>query len=352
MELPAKENIRYDHSAKLAHRPMASAVVKALGSSPFQWIGGKLFEHYVPVFMMHRFSVPEDGIEGHDAELVRWSLEYLRKHKFNFVSIEEIVTAISNGERLPPRSIAFSLDDGFWDQLEIGKELFAAFDCPATYFITTGFVDGDNWPWWSQVEHIVESASEDQLKRFQKAVGLNVSDQIRRKGLASMLTAELKSLSIDQMHARIAEWAITMEVDLPSDAPRKYAPTTWDDIRAVQAAGQQIGPHTYSHPILANEEGQKSYDEIKRSKIDMDRELGSYASVFCYPVGRRQDFGNREEEAARELGFSGGVGAIPGTIDMRDQSRIFSLPRYGFPDSKMDVIQYSTWIEVLKSKIR
>ncbi len=40
--------------------------------------------------------------------------------------------------------VAFSLDDGFAEQVTLAGNIFAKFNCPSTCFLLTGFIDGPN----------------------------------------------------------------------------------------------------------------------------------------------------------------------------------------------------------------
>ena len=93
--------------------------------------------------MMHRMACHNTGGEGHEPDLLRFSLEFLHKHNFNFVTIDDIAHAVAAGNTLPPKSIAFTIDDGYFDQVDIAADIFAEYDCPATFYVSTGFVSGD-----------------------------------------------------------------------------------------------------------------------------------------------------------------------------------------------------------------
>lgn len=331
---------------------IASSIVRAFGVRPSIWLGSKLFPSYVPIFMLHRFACPSLDVSGHDASFLRWALEYLRKRRFNFVSIEAIATAMRDDEPLPPRSIAFSLDDGYWDQVEAGARIFAMYDCPATYFVATGFIDGHYWPWDAKVEYAVNNSSDDAFSAVCNRMLGRSASSAGRKDLIANMVAELKTCNFETINLKIDEWANGLEVQIPEKAPDRDAPTSWNRLRDLLRMGLQVGPHSYSHPILSQETEQVSRYEIGKSRNDLRRQIDECSNVFCYPVGRQQDFGDREEQIVEGLGFIGAVSAIPGTVNRKDANCLYSMPRYGFPDTKKNLIQYASWIEVLKGKIR
>ena len=327
-------------------------IIRSLAIKPLVVLGGKAFRQYVPIFMLHRFACRQLDINGHELSLLWFALEFMRKRKFNFVSVEDIAESIRNNEPLPERSVAFSLDDGYWDQVEATGIVFAHFDCPATYFVTTGFINGDLWFWDAKIHYLVESASESQLNDLMALFPhLNFSG-VARSDVAPMIVFDLTSLSIVDIENTIANLSSRLVVDIPEKVPDKYRGTTWQRLKDMERMGLKVGPHTYSHPLLSRENDEKSRAEILRSKEELALHISNPINVFCYPVGRMQDFGARDMEIVKDLGFAGAVSAIPGAVNTGNGDERFSMPRYSFPDTKADVVQYATWIESFKAKMR
>ncbi len=326
-------------------------IINTMALGPIVNVGGKVFRQYVPIFMLHRFKCDEIGINGHDLKLLLFAMEFLRKHKFNFVSIEDIAQAIADNEPLPEKSVAFSLDDGYWDQVEAAGLVFACYDCPATYFVTSGFINEQLWFWDAKINFLLENASANTIKTLGNHYPHLDFDCYGVYEKASKIIFDMSNLSIDSIEKNIALLSVKLEVEIPEAAPEKYRATTWSRLRDMERAGMRVGPHTYSHPFLSRENDEKSKEEISRSKQDLSENLTDPANVFCYPVGRSQDFTLREEGLVREMGFLGAVSAVPANVDMTDASMQYSMPRFGFPDTKEDFIMYATWIESFKDSI-
>lgn len=70
----------------------------------------------------------------------RAQMEYLKKHEFNVVPLEEIVDAAQYGTKLPERTVALTFDDGYKDNYTIAYPILKQYKYPATLFIYPYYV--------------------------------------------------------------------------------------------------------------------------------------------------------------------------------------------------------------------
>ena len=119
--------------------------------------------HRLIIFMFHRFEHPDRGIEGHDPGSVRTFLENLRATGYELISLREGIRRLEGKDQPLKKAVAFTIDDGYADHAEVAAPLFAAFDCPVTTFVTTGFLDGELWLWWDQVRYVFENTDRKSL---------------------------------------------------------------------------------------------------------------------------------------------------------------------------------------------
>jgi peptidoglycan/xylan/chitin deacetylase (PgdA/CDA1 family) len=327
-------------------------LVNTLALNPLITLGNKLYGHKTPIFMLHRMASSTFGVEGHDPALLRFSLEFLRKHKFNLVTIDDIAYSVKTQKPLPAKSVAFTLDDGYFDQVDIATDIFAEFDCPATFYVTTGFVDGDLWYWSDKIQFIVENCNAQQFEQLCILFPSLTSVPKSKESFTSQINEELKLCSLVEINRLISLAADMTGMELPSVAPEKYRASSWIDLRTIEKRGMMVGAHTYSHPVLSREDDETSKNEIERSKLDVEKQLQNPSKVFCYPVGRNQDFSRREIDYVKSMGYIAGTSSEPGAMDMRVEENLFSMPRFSYPDTKDDFIQYATWMESFKNQLR
>lgn len=332
---------------------LKTLLINTLTSKLANNIGFKLANPFCSVFMLHRFAVDDQGIHGHDPALLKNTLEYLRKNKFNLLSAEQLSNYLIEGRPIPKRSVCFTLDDGFWDQAAVSAPIFAEYDCPATYFLTTRFLDDQCWMWDSKVEYLFDETPVDKLALLAQKYSINPQTPNFRTELFNTLIAALKKCCEQDILATLASWAELVGTPIPQKAPAKYKAMSWDDANKLIKLGLKVGPHSVTHPIIANETEQDAQWQINQSWVELKAKIPEASPVFCYTVGRYgQDFGEREMAIVGNSELTSAYAADPGFVEAGKQDTITALKRYGYPDNMLDFKQYATWLERAKDKLR
>ncbi len=103
---------------------------------------------------------------------------------------------------------------------------------------------------------------------------------------------------------------------------------SWEQLRALAAAGVTIGSQTGSHPHLPAVTQARLDEEFARSNARFRAELGFAPDLLAYPYG---EFGSREKQAARAGGFIAAFGQHSGVAHSGED--IFGLPRFAMNES-------------------
>ena len=315
-----------------------------------------LTETSATIFMLHRFAVPELLVEGYSRQGVRAILAGLRKRRFELISVHDLFRKLRDGEPLR-RAVAFTMDDGYFDQARVGVPVFTEFDCPVTIFGASGFLDGTTWLWWDQVTYILtrtrRTALTARLAGSEICYALD-SAESRRRG-ASDLSLRCQDASQEDRLACIAELGRDADVELPSSPPPEFAPLAWDEARQLEKNGVAFGPHTVTHPVLSSTSAEHSANEIAESWARLQAELQYPVPVFCYPHGRRRDYGQREMAEVQRLGLLGGLGSHFGAFRPHLHRRfpdVCRVSRCGLQDDLLSALQFVSGVESLKTKLR
>src|SRR5262249_17267544 len=140
------------------------------------------------VLYYHRIGAPD--ILTRPADQFRNDLAYLSK-RYRCTSLSDLCEQLKLKRPLRWRSVVITFDDGYRDNYLLAAPILSQSGVTATFFVSTGFVGTDR-----EFDH-------------------------------------------DHRH------------DSTQGPARSYAKLTWGDLRAMEAAGLEIGSHTVNHTNLA-----------------------------------------------------------------------------------------------------
>jgi peptidoglycan/xylan/chitin deacetylase (PgdA/CDA1 family) len=308
--------------------------------------------------MLHRFNHPARGVRGHDVDALRVTLAWLRRERFQLLSLVDVFRRLQDGAPPLERAVAFTIDDGYADHAEVAAPAFAEFDCPVTTFIVSGFLDGTLWLWWDRIAYVFTQTSRASVEMLLGGASVRYtwSGAPDRRTALLDFTERCKQVPEREKLAAIERLASALDVDVPATPPPEYAPMGWNDLRRVEQRGMRFGPHTVTHPILARTGDAQGRQEIAESWRRLSQEASAPVPIFCYPNGGLADFGAREIGVMRDLGLLGAVTGVTGyasMADFHDETRgSCRVRRFAFPDELPGAAQYAGGFERLKAIIR
>lgn len=310
------------------------------------------------IFMLHRFRMPDLGVEGHDPGELGRALAEFRRRRYDLVDLEGLFRALAEGRKFSRPTVAFTIDDGYLDQSQVAAPVFAEYDAPVTTFVTSGFLDGRLWFWWDRIEYAfrrserreVEIVLGDQRLRYSwPAGGAHIEAQ-------ADFTARCKLVSDAEKQEAIDRLAGSLDVSLPVVPPLEYRPMTWDDVRRCETRGMRFGPHTVTHPVLSRTPNEQSRMELTDGWARLCTEASQPVPVFCYPNGQSADFAEREIDTLSSLGF---LGAVVGEAGYADTNRFrqsrdaaFRVRRFSYIEDIGTLLQAVSGVERAKQLVR
>ena len=116
----------------------------------------------VPILMYHYVSTPPDRNDALRNDLsvspqaLAEQLGYLRAEGYSGITLDELVLALTAGERLPPKPVVLTFDDGHLDHYEHAFPILRASGFRATFFVVTSFLDQERPEYlsWDQVREM------------------------------------------------------------------------------------------------------------------------------------------------------------------------------------------------------
>jgi peptidoglycan/xylan/chitin deacetylase (PgdA/CDA1 family) len=299
--------------------------------------------HKIPILMYHRFSRGEEFGKT-SQKTFEAHLKYLTKH-YRTIPLDKLIEYRRNGESVPPRSAAITIDDGYRDFYDIAFPILKKFNVPATLYVVTGFVDGKSWIWTDKARYILANTSADRCDIIigSKKIKVCLSDNESRQKAAGLINSELKKMSDGEKDVMLKQLASQMDVTVPDLPTDEFKPLGWSEAREMQEANIEIGSHTANHPILTNVSDDVLADELRMSKSMLEEKLQKQLIHFCYPNG---NVSKRERDAAEKSGYASSV-----TTELRlceNDDDTFLLPRIDAEPEMHRFVQATSGFDRLK----
>lgn len=297
----------------------------------------RLMRGRATIFVAHRFEDPEGGVEGNDPRVLDEFLAFLRSEGYEILPLRRLIERLAGVGPPPHRSVAFTIDDGYREQATVAAPVFVRHECPVTIFVTTGFLDGELWFWWDQLEYIFLRTGRPSLtvRLGGREHRYTWSDRADRRAAARHFAQRCKEVAEAEKQAAIADVAEAAGVELPTEPPRAYAPMSWKQLRSCEERGVSFAPHTVTHPVMSRVSDERSRHEITRSWDRLREEADTPVPVFAYPNGRLADFGDREIQILRRSALEAAVAGDIGHATVQEVASAdgrFRIPRRAYPD--------------------
>jgi peptidoglycan/xylan/chitin deacetylase (PgdA/CDA1 family) len=262
---------------------------------------------------------------------------------FDFVSMDEVAARLSEGDMGRP-FVAFTLDDGYRDNLTHAYPVFARHDVPFTVYVPTDYADGTGDLWWLTLEAVLRARDALEIRMQGKHRSFRL-DTVAGKELAyHQIYWWLRG--IDERNARevVAELAADCGIDARVFGRRLMM--DWSEIRGLATDPRvTIGAHTRRHCALSKLSLAEATDEIAMGVSRLERELARPCRHFSYPFGDESAAGEREFTIVRELGLSTAVTTRKGLLHRDHADRRHALPRISLNGD----YQHARYVKVLLS---
>jgi len=192
-----------------------------------------------------------DGLHVRAARFAS-QLDYLRS-RYHVISLEEYLSARSEGRELPPYSLILTFDDGYRNFMTAAAPQLRQRRLPATIFLIT--------------------------------------DRVRNGDLGSTQRPESWTASDDESFL------------------------SWDEAaELMRARAFQFGSHTCSHPKLTTLAPDEAERELRESQAQINEHLNLKHLTLAYPYG---DYSDALARRARQLGYTCALTTDEGANDSR-----------------------------------
>lgn len=253
-------------------------------------------------------------------------IEHLTR-RYRVLPLDEMVDALARRRPLPPRAVAVTFDDGYRDNFTQAFPVLAALSCPATIFLTAGYIGTSHLMWWDQLSYLLRATSLPSpavAKLLVEKHGL--PESAAATGNAEALHLAIKGRPEADVEAVVDRIATDLGVDPAANEEDRLM--SWSEAQAMVASGLiTMGAHTVTHRNLKRLPLAEARREIVESKAIIERTLGRSVDLFAYPFGNpANDFTDDVKAAVRESGFRAAFSVTLGLVRPGDD--LFALPRF------------------------
>jgi len=224
------------------------------------------------------------------------------------------------------RHVMITFDDGYLDNYTDAFAVLRRHHVTATFFVTTGFIDSPQVPWWDQIAWMVRHSPRSELPA-NPWTGMPISlDEPDRSRAIQRLLSLYKRLSGEKTADYVADLSQLLESPpIPLHIGHELW-MTWPMLREMRQCGMTIGGHTVHHPVLANLTLEQQDYEIGECRRRLVKELGEPIDAFSYPVGGRTSFNADTQMLLAAHGFRWGFTYQGGHVSSPQSDRL-ALPR-------------------------
>ncbi len=229
--------------------------------------------------------------------LVAW----LQRHRFTFVSQDQVLTAIETGVSLPRRAVWFVFDDGWKGLLANVLPTLRKHRIPATIAISPGETEREQaWPTLA-IEHGVGDMSFDRMGCQAEAERARNAERLRQE---YGRVAERPLLSVAQIRELAAEPLITIE------------------------------NHTHDHVYATNCTKEEFRRQVRDANERIREWVGRPPVMLFYPFG---SWAADLDLLLPGCGVRASANSGNAFLDLERQTTPFAIPRIAIPDDAFTV---------------
>jgi peptidoglycan/xylan/chitin deacetylase (PgdA/CDA1 family) len=192
-------------------------------------------------------------------ETLRQIITYFQEQGYSIVSPADILGGLEENKN----HLLLTFDDGYYNNL-LALDILREFEAPATFFISTDFVQQMKSFWWDVIyrERIKQGASLDLIRREQRTMKDN-------------RYSEIEAYLID---------SFGRDALLPiNDLDRPFTPAELREFADDPLV--TLGNHTASHAILTNYSKAEMFTEIQAAQEGLWDITGKVPVIISYPNG-------------------------------------------------------------------
>lgn len=274
------------------------------------------------ILVFHRVLERQDPLFPGEMHASRFDeLLCCLSRSWHIVPLGKSITMLASGT-LSSRSLAITFDDGYADNYSVACPILKKYLCPATIFISTGYLDGGCM--WN--DRIIESIRQSPKKKLDlpwlSERTLSIESLKEKRNAIDRIISAVKYLPFEQREQICCQ--VTDICDFGSHVDLML---TKQQLKGMRGGLVDFGAHTVLHPILASLSDVDAEREISKGKEELESLIEEPVSLFAYPNGKPQtDYLPKHVNMVKKAGFHAAVSTDWGACSR--MSDAFQLPRF------------------------
>ena len=335
------------------HVGQAVAPIKTRITNVLARAGGLHFTKWLTrssprILMYHRFGPDAEGRRLSVSSFERQAC--LLKEGFNVVSMATLGDLLRTGQQIPANTVVITVDDGYEDFYRYAFPVLRQYELPATFYVTSGFVDRNLWLWTDVVDYIIRNTKQHRWSVHMG--GRERQFDLMRVGNVRLIWIEIcqycLALEDTEKDRFLKEFARQLGVVVPPEPTDDYAATSWNQLIEMSRAGIEVAGHTVTHPRLVKVGASGQQGEIVGCKQRIEEMIDRPVYSFAYPNGEAQDYDNNVKQFVQQAGYTNATVAFPKT---RTEDR-FELGRYSIGSDLGEFRKILWGARLLSSRLR
>ena len=300
----------------------SDALAAPLNRSAFTLLGGAGSPR-LSILIFHRVHASTDALFPGEPDATRFDrLMRMVARSFRVLTLGDAAARLAS-DTLEPRSLVITFDDGYADNADVALPILQRHGLSATFFVSTGFLDGGRM-WNDSIIECIRGCRRDAIDLSEFGLGRHALASVeQRRSCIEALLSHIKYLDLPGREAAVRRLQEAAAVDvLPTELMMRG-----DQVRALYGAGMEIGAHTVNHPILTSLGACDAERELTDGRARLQQIIDAPVDVLAYPNGKpNRDYDRSHVAMAQRLGFRAAVSTAPGVARHGDD--VFQLPRF------------------------
>lgn len=243
------------------------------------------------------------------------------------LSLDDVPRIWNSPSEFVPYSFAISFDDGFANNYTVACPLLERFHLPATFYVTTSFLNSYQPSWIDAIEIAIENTKHRVVDIDFLGERIPIRTILEKRRLLDTLRTHIKtSPSINPLEAS-TKICQSLDVNISSyldeELDRKLTNREVADISNHRLFN--VGGHSHTHRVLSFLSKEDLDYEVSTSIETLNSITGRTMTHYSYPEGQQESYNDEVVLALKRAGIEVCPTAITGTNAIGTD--LFSLRR-------------------------